>query len=67
MTTYKIVRGYFKSDMSRRTIKTGLSLEDAQKHCSDPETSSRTCTSRLGKRRTQICGPWFDNYEMEDD
>jgi hypothetical protein len=34
---YKIVRMYFKG--GRRTIKSGLTLEEAQAHCKDPETS----------------------------
>jgi hypothetical protein len=51
-TTYKIVRGYYKS-YSRRTIKRGLSLEQARAHCSDPETSSRTATSSAARRVTK--------------
>lgn len=60
---YKVTRRYFRDDVSNRTIKTGLTLEKAQAHCSDPETSSRTCTSAAGKRRTKKCGPWFDSYD----
>lgn len=60
---YKIVRMYQRG--FRRTIKTGLTLEDAQKHCQDPETSSSTCTSSRGKDRTRRQGPWFDGYEQE--
>lgn len=62
---YKIVRGYFDSRSPRRTIARGLTLEEARAHCSDPETSSRTCTSAEGKRRTRTRGPWFDGYEKE--
>lgn len=58
---YKIVRMYFMG--GKRTIKTGLTLEQAQEHCQNPETSSSTCTSSAGKRRTRIMGPWFDGYE----
>jgi hypothetical protein len=65
MTTYKIVRMYFGGDPSRRTIATGLTLEQAQAHCGDPETSSRTCTKSAGKKRTRHFGPWFDGYEEE--
>ncbi len=61
--TFKIVRGYLKG--GRRTINTGLTLEQAQAHCQDPETSSRTCTKAAGKRRTATRGPWFDGYEAE--
>jgi hypothetical protein len=61
---YKIVRNYFNREApGRRTIKTGLTLEEAREHCSNPETSSRTATSREAKRRTEQYGPWFDGYE----
>lgn len=63
MDTYKIVRMYFKGD--RRTILTGLSLEQAQQHCKDPETSSRTATKLAARQRTARKGPWFDGYEKE--
>ena len=58
-----IVRFYFRG--GRRVIKTGLSLEEARAHCANPETSSRTCTSAAGKRRTAQLGPWFDGFETE--
>ena len=63
MTTYKIVRGYFNG--GRRTIKRGLTLEEAQAHCRNPETSSRTATSAAARRRTAERGPWFDGYTEE--
>lgn len=62
---YKIERLYFNRPGHRRTIDTGLTLEQAQAHCKDPETSSRTCTSAAGKRRTREHGPWFDCYTEE--
>jgi hypothetical protein len=65
MATYKIVRGYFDSNIPKRTIRTGLSLEEAQEHCSDPETSSSTCTKAEGKARTRKYGAWFDRYTEE--
>ena len=45
---YKIVRSYFNG--GKRTIKTGLTLEEAQAHCKDPETSSSKATSAKAKR-----------------
>ena len=36
MKTYKIIR--FRFNGSRRTIKTGLTLEEAQKHCQREDT-----------------------------
>lgn len=61
--TYKIVRGYFKG--GRRVIERGLTLEEAQTHCRDPETSSQTATSYAARKRTEQRGPWFDGYERE--
>ncbi len=58
---YKIVRMYF-GDTPNRTIKTGLTLEEAQAHCQNPETSSQTCKKPRNVRRTKIHGPWFDGY-----
>jgi len=57
---YIIQRLYFRG--GRRTIATGLTLEQAQAHCSNPETSSSTCRKAANKRRTAQRGPWFDSY-----
>lgn len=67
MVTYKITRVYFRdsSQQFRRTIKTRLSLEEAQAHCSDPETSSSTCKLARNVQRTEQRGPWFDSYTEE--
>lgn len=46
---YKIVR--YRENGRKRTIQTHLTLEEAQKHCSDPKTSG----VRGGVR-------WFDGY-----
>jgi hypothetical protein len=64
MKTYKIIRHFFKSNR-KQTLITGLSLETAQAHCSNPETSSRTATSKTAKERTKRSGPWFDGYSEE--
>jgi hypothetical protein len=53
------------SDIRSKTINTGLTLEQAQRHCSDPETSSSTCTKAKGKNRTKIYGDWFDGYDAQ--
>jgi len=58
---YKIIRHYFRG--GKRTINTGLTLEQAQAHCRNPETSSSTCTSSAGRARTRKVGQWFDGYE----
>jgi hypothetical protein len=64
MTTYMIVR-HFRDSRRRFIIKRGLTLEAAQAHCQDPETSSTTATSTLGRQRTRRSGPWFDGYAKE--
>lgn len=64
MALYKIVRSY-QRDYPSRVIKRGLTLEEAQAHCRDPETSSSTATSYAAKRRTARMGPWFDGYDEE--
>lgn len=49
---YKIVRYYAPHlNRAKRTIKRGLTLEQAQAHCSRPDT----------KRE----GKWFDGYTKE--
>jgi len=59
---YTIVRMYFDETKPSRTVKTGLTLEQAQAHCRDPETSSSTCTTASAKRITTRNGEWFDAY-----
>ena len=59
MTTYKITRFFFTGE--KLIIKTGLTLEEARIHCSDPETSSNTCTKNVEGVGTK----WFDGYYEE--
>lgn len=63
MQTYKIVR-YFQNHASM-TIKTGLTLEEAQEHTNDKETSWRSATNKTATDRTGAYGPWFDGYTKE--
>ena len=63
MPTYKIIRHYQRK--SHRQIRSGLTLEQAQAHCQDPETSSSTCAKSNGRKRTKDNGPWFDGYTEE--
>lgn len=60
---YRIVRHYRDTYPSRRIIRNGVSLEEAQRPCKDPETSSSTCTNKAGRARTRRLGAWFDGYE----
>lgn len=61
MEKYKIVRHY--SSGRRRTIKSGLFLFEAQAHCQDPQSSSRTATTKAARNRSRFHGAWFDGYE----
>lgn len=61
--SYRVVRLYFNG--GRRVIHTGLTLEQAQEHCSDPETSSKTCKKAHNVKRTRSRGPWFDSFEED--
>jgi hypothetical protein len=55
MATYKIIR--FRHGGGRgRTIKTGLTLEQAQEHC------SHEWTHKIDKKG---CVVWFDGYTKE--
>jgi hypothetical protein len=60
---YKITRFFANGD--REEIQDGLTLEEAKEHCSDPDTSSRTCTTDEGMELTAKRGPWFDGYDEE--
>ena len=62
---YEIFRSYcdvYRPVNKQRTLKVvkrGLTLEQAQKHCNDPETSSSTCSE---EKKRRITGTWFEGY-----
>jgi hypothetical protein len=60
MNTYKIIR--FHMEGPREIMSRGLTLEEAQEHCSDPETSSSTCSDATAAKHP---GTWFDGYEED--
>jgi hypothetical protein len=62
---YHIVRRFADPNHPDEVIETGLSLEQAKEHCSDPDASSRTCSAQEGLLRTARYGPWFDSFEEE--
>jgi len=62
--TYRIVR-YYQSGRESLVIKSGLSLGEAQEHCNDPETSSRTGVTDEVCNHTYEYGQWFDGYTEE--
>ena len=58
---YKVIRFYFNG--GSRTVRSGLTLQQAQDHCGLAESSSRTCQGSKAKARTKSRGPWFDGYD----
>jgi hypothetical protein len=63
--SYRIVRYYQRPNIESKTVRRGLTLEEAQEHCNDPQTSSRTCTTPAGRKRTREKGDWFEGYTEE--
>jgi hypothetical protein len=63
--TYRIKRFYQNENYATETVARGLSLAQAKKHCSDPESSSTTATKRAAVARTTRRGPWFEGFEEE--
>lgn len=64
--TYSIVRFFERESVRPQTLKRGLSLDEAEEYCSDPETSSSTCTTTTAKECTAMNGQWFDGYQEEE-
>jgi hypothetical protein len=65
VTTYKIVRFFHDWSVKDVVMATGLTLEEAQEHCNDPESSSSTAKGVLATMDTFEFGPWFDGYTEE--
>lgn len=64
--TYRIIRLYGPRPVRRRILKRGLTLEQAQRYCSDPETSSSTSTNPKVRRKHEAGYCWFDGFEKEN-
>ena len=65
MSLYNVYRIYFNHNGhggNSRLILSCVTLEEAKKHCSDPETSSSTCKLSHNVRRTRNMGQWFDGF-----
>jgi hypoxanthine-guanine phosphoribosyltransferase len=58
---------FFLDDYPAEVLDTGLTLEEAQAVCNDPESSSKSCTTIVGKRRTKERGAWFIGWRKEED
>lgn len=55
MTTYKILR-FYRGNKKSKTICSGLTLEEAQKHCSREDTHKFDKNGNI---------TWFDGYHEE--
>ena len=62
--TYEIVRHY-KDGHDSEIMETGLTRQEAQEWCKDPETSSKTAEDPENVRRTEEHGEWFDGFREE--
>lgn len=62
MTTYKTI--LFRFEGKNKVLDRGLTLEQAQEICSDPNTSSRTCEKAANFKKWGD-GPWFVGYDEE--
>ena len=58
---FKIVRNFFEG-YPDKTIKRGLTEEEARAWCNDPETSSATCKSKKAQAIFAKYGEWYDGY-----
>ena len=61
---YKIVR-YYQNNRPARVMRYNLTLKQAQEHCNDPETSSKTKGGPGGQRLLNLDKKqtnWFDGY-----
>lgn len=63
--TYRIVRYFQREGKPNEVLRTGVTMEEAKRHCQDPETSSSTCTSEAAKAITAAYGIWFDGWTEE--
>ena len=59
---HHIIR-FYQNDKKTVIIKTGLTEEQAKAHCNDPETSSKSATSKDAIAHTKKYGPWFDAWD----
>lgn len=61
--TYRIVRLFETGEL--RTLRTGIPRALADRHCSDPESSSTTATGPFAREFTRRNGGWIDCYQKE--
>jgi hypothetical protein len=62
MTTYQTI--LFRFNGPNKVLARGLTLEQAQEVCRDPNTSSKTCEKASYFKRWGD-GPWFVGYDED--
>lgn len=60
-----VIKRRFKNRDEVIVLARGVSLAEAKAHCSDPDTSSATCSTVEGQDLARQFGPWFDTWEEE--
>lgn len=63
---YMIVR-FFLRGSRKPIIARGLTREEAEAHCNDPETSWKTAKGKSARALTRKRGPWFDGMTTDRD
>ncbi len=63
--TYRIVRFFRNPNVDHEVLAEGVTLDEARKHCKDPESSSKTATSPEARKLTAERGEWFDGWQEE--
>ncbi len=63
--TYRIVRFYQSPSHGSETVMGDLTLEEAQEHCQDPESTRTTETGDGAVELTRRVGAWFEGYREE--
>jgi len=61
-----IVRHYMAAKITKRVIKRDLTEDEARMLVLHHDSSSMTCSSKVGKRRTKHLGHWWDTFEELD-
>ena len=68
MKRYEVFRSYGPLPRNKHrpcvVLKRDLTLEEAQEHCNDPETSYSTC-SQVTADRLSIEGQWSEQYREQ--
>lgn len=62
---FRVIRFFARLSVPQRTMRVMLTQWEAQAWCSDPEHSSRTCTTAYRRRYTARNGEWFDGWTQE--